>query len=172
VAPGLRVGYLLADPELIDTAVLLKQGEDFCTAGALQLVIERLIRGGVVARQETRFAAVHAAKMAAMAAGLERELAGLPVRWTRPRGGLFVWLELTGTQGHIDSDAILERAIGNGVAFIPGRYFYPDELADEDGQPHATPAPTHTLRLNFSYPPLADIPRGVAALGRTLRECL
>ncbi len=95
VAPGLRVGYLLADPELIDTAVLLKQGEDFCTAGALQLVIERLIRGGVVARQEARFAAVHAAKMAAMAAGLERELDGLPVRWTRPRGGLFLWLELS-----------------------------------------------------------------------------
>ena len=170
VAPGLRVGYLLADPELIDTAVLLKQGEDFCTAGALQLVIERLIRGGVVARQEARFAAVHATKMAAMAAGLERELQGLPVHWTRPRGGLFVWLELSGAG--VDSDAILERAIGNGVAFIPGRYFYPDELAGEDGQPHPSPAPTHTLRLNFSYPPLADIPRGVAALGRTLREFL
>ena len=58
------------------------------------------------------------------------------------------------------------------MAFIPGRAFYPPEMALVDGQPALTRPPAHTLRLNFSYPPLADIPRGVAALAAALREAL
>jgi 2-aminoadipate transaminase len=169
VAPGLRVGYLLAPSALIDAAVLLKQGEDFCTSGLLQLAIASLIQDGTVARQETRFAAVHAAKLGAMQAALETEMAGLPVRWIRPRGGLFLWLTLP--EG-MDSEKLLERAIAHRVAFIPGRAFYPPEKAGPDGVPARTPPAVHTLRLNFSYPPLADIPRGIAALASALREML
>ncbi len=169
VAPGLRLGYLVAEPELIDACVLLKQGEDFCTSGIAQLVIERLIRNGTIARQETTLAAIQGAKLAAMAGALEREMRGLPVRWTRPQGGLFIWLVLPASA---DSERILERAIERRVAFIPGPYFYPDECAGEDGRPAPLPAPRHTLRLNFSYPPLADIPLGVAALAQVFREML
>jgi 2-aminoadipate transaminase len=169
VAPGLRVGYLLAPAALIDQLVLLKQGEDFCTSGLLQLAIATLIQDGTVERQERRFAQVHGEKLAAMQTALERELAGLPVRWVRPRGGLFVWLTLP--EG-VDAERVLERAIEEKVAFIPGRAFYPPEMALDDGQPALTMPPAHTLRLNFSYPPLADIPRGVAALGRALRPLL
>jgi 2-aminoadipate transaminase len=104
-----------------------------------------------------------------MQAALERELAGLPVGWVRPRGGLFVWLTLPES---VDAERVLERAIEEKVAFIPGRAFYPPERALDDGQPALAMPPAHTLRLNFSYPPLADIPRGVAALGAALRPLL
>jgi DNA-binding transcriptional MocR family regulator len=169
VAPGLRVGYLVAPPALLDVAVLLKQGEDFCTSGLLQLAISELIQNGTVARQEQRFAAVHGEKLAAMQAALERELAGLPVRWLRPRGGLFVWLALPESA---DSERILERAIAHRVAFIPSRAFYPPEVVGADGRPAPAAAPANFLRLNFSYPPLLDIPRGVASLAAALREAL
>jgi 2-aminoadipate transaminase len=169
VAPGLRIGYLAAEPPLIDACVLLKQGEDFCTSGLGQLVVERLIRGGTIARQEAVLAEIQGAKLTAMLAALETEMRGLPVRWTRPSGGLFVWLTLP--EGS-DTDRILERSIERGVAFIPGPYFYPDERAEEDGRPRPLAAPRHTLRLNFTYPPAKDIPRGVAVLAQVFREML
>jgi 2-aminoadipate transaminase len=104
-----------------------------------------------------------------MLGALEREMHGLAVTWTRPQGGLFVWMVLP---SGADSEAILTRAVAEGVAFIPGPYFYPDECAGEDGSPQQMVAPRHTLRLNFSYPAATDIPRGVKALASVLRDVL
>jgi 2-aminoadipate transaminase len=169
VAPGLRIGYLVAEPALIDTCVLLKQGEDFCSSGWVQLTIERLIQNGTIARQEGVLAEIQGRKLRAMLGALDTEMRGLPVTWTRPSGGLFVWVNLP--QG-ADADRILERAIERRVAFIPGQYFYPDECAGEDGRPQPLAAPANALRLNFSYPPTADIPPGIQALAGVLREML
>jgi 2-aminoadipate transaminase len=168
IAPGLRIGYLVGPPGLIDSCVMLKQGEDFCTSGLIQLITERLIRDGEVARTVARLREVQGQKLAAMLAALERELGGLHgVQWTRPLGGLFVWLTLAAGS---DTDALLERAIAEKVAFIPGRYFYPGECAGPDGVPVAAPAPRHELRLNFSDPPLDRIAAGIATLARLIRE--
>jgi 2-aminoadipate transaminase len=169
VAPGLRAGYVLAEPALIDSLTLLKQGEDFCSPGVSQIVIERLIRNGTLARQESTLAKVHGAKRDAMLAALEEEMRGLPVHWTRPSGGLFLWLTLP--EG-ADADRILERAIERQIAFIPGRHFYPDEETGADGRPRLVEPPGHTLRLNFSYPPLDQIRRGITVLAGVLREML
>jgi 2-aminoadipate transaminase len=170
VAPGLRLGFLVADPDLIDACVRLKQGEDFCTSGLVQLIIEHLIQTGGVEKSIARMRAVQAPKLAAMLEALEAELGGIEgIRWTEPSGGLFVWLTLP---ERIDTDALLESCMARKVAFIPGRYFYPDECAHADGSAAPHPSPRHQLRLNFTDPPLDAIPRGVSALAEALRAML
>lgn len=168
IAPGLRVGFLVADPDIITTCALLKQGADFCTSGLTQLIVDRLLRGGVVRRSVARMREVQAPRLAAMLAALDRELADIEgVHVTRPQGGLFVWVTLPEA---FDTDELLRRGMENKVAFIPGRYFYPPERAGDHGRPETLAAPTHELRLNFSDPTEAAIDRGIATLARLVRE--
>ncbi|AVZ80509.1 hypothetical protein C3497_14540 [Zoogloeaceae bacteirum Par-f-2] len=79
------------------------------------------------------------------------------VRWSRPRGGMFVWLTLP---AGVDAGELLPRAIARNVAFVPGAAFY------------AGPAAANTLRLAFVTVPLARIEQGVAILGQLFAEAL
>jgi len=78
-------------------------------------------------------------------------------RWTRPQGGLFTWVTLPET---VSTTRLLERAVQQKVAFIPGTPFYTDGGGD------------HSMRLNFSNASFAQIDEGIARLGRTLKEAL
>jgi 2-aminoadipate transaminase len=91
-----------------------------------------------------------------MLAALER-VQGVPMRWTRPAGGMFVWVMLPPA---LDAEALLPRCMERGVVYVPGRPFHPG------GGGHAT------LRLNFVSSKPAAIDRGVDVLGDVLREGL
>lgn len=137
LAPSLRLGYLVAPPELYPKLLQAKQAADLHTPGLNQRIAHEVVASGLL---ETHLPAVRAqyrAQRDALDDALNRELRGT-ADWQRPSGGMFFWLTL---REPIDTLALLPKAVEQGVAFVPGAAFYPDI----DGQP----APLDTLRLSF-----------------------
>ncbi|HTY99556.1 MAG TPA: PLP-dependent aminotransferase family protein [Rhodocyclaceae bacterium] len=157
LAPGLRLGFLAASPDLVPHLVRLKQAADLHSSRISQwYVLERLQDPGR-RRRLAEVAAFYRRKRDVFAAALERHFADL-AQWQQPPGGLFFWLTLR--QG-IDTRRLLPAAIERGVAFMPGEPFFPD-------RPQACGA----LRLNFSHAGDEQIERGLAVLADLARESL
>jgi 2-aminoadipate transaminase len=156
LAPGLRLGWIIAPKEVVARLALVKQGADLHTSTFAQMVAYEIARGGFldahVRHLRTAYRARRDAMLAAMAASFPPE-----VHWTQPRGGLFIWVTLPAS---LDATSLLEGALRAKVAFVPGLPFYPDE-----GDPR-------TLRLNFSFAPPTVIADGIARLGRVLCEAV
>ncbi|MEH6831363.1 MAG: PLP-dependent aminotransferase family protein [Sulfitobacter sp.] len=152
LAPGLRVGWVCGAEEVITQLVLLKQAADLHSSTINQMAIATVAN--------TQFDS-HVAKIkAAYSVRRDRMLAALSahmpegVTWTRPEGGMFIWLELP---KHIKSADLLAQSLkSERVAFVPGHAFF----ADGSG--------TNTLRLSFSRTDEATIDEGIARLGRLI----
>lgn len=136
MAPGLRVAWLVAPPEVHAMAVRAKQAADLHTGTLVQVIAHALLAQGLLEARLPRLRAHYQAQRDALHAALERTLAGR-ARWRLPPGGMFLWLTL---EGGIDATALLREAVGRGVAFVPGAPFF----ADGGGE--------HTLRLSYSMP--------------------
>jgi len=154
VVPGLRLGWVAAPLPVIRRLVLIKQASDLHSASLSQMVMHEVV-------QETLPKALgpirraYRARRDAMLVALAAEMPP-GVAWTRPQGGMFIWLTLP--EG-IDAAALLQRAIAEArIAFVPGRAF------------HADGSGANTLRLNFSLADAARITDGVARLGALLRR--
>src|SRR5262245_15915438 len=148
LAPGLRVGWIAAPKALVRRLVLIKQASDLNSATINQMVMHRLAEAAFdaqVARTRTHYCR----RRDWLLAALQRHMpAG--VSWTRPRGGLFVWVTLP--EG-IDANALLQRSLKEArVAFVPGGAFF------HDGRGR------NTLRLSYSLPGEAEIDGGIAQL--------
>jgi DNA-binding transcriptional MocR family regulator len=152
LSPGLRVGWIVASRALIRRLVLIKQASDLNSATINQMVIHRLAEA-VFDAQVERARAHYRCRRDWLLTALERYMpAG--VHWTRPDGGLFVWLTLP--EGH-DAADLLQRSLREArVAFVPGGAFFHDERGRS------------TLRLSFSLPGEAEFDRGIAALARLI----
>jgi DNA-binding transcriptional MocR family regulator len=149
LAPGLRLGYLAASPDLVSLLTRLKQAADLHSSRLSQWLVLEQLQGP---RHAERLAAVVAAyrrKRDVFAAGLRRHFSGL-ARWELPPGGLFFWLRLSRL---LDTRELLPQAIARGVAFMPGEFFFPDR-----------PQASGTLRLNFSHATEPQVERGLAIL--------
>ena len=153
VAPGLRLGYLTASPDLFPLLVQLKQAADLHTNRLSQwMVLQYLNDPGRAGRME-EVAALYRRKRDAFADALTRHLGNL-ASWSLPPGGLFFWLTLAeGT----DVEALLKQAVERGVLFTPGSHF----LAEGGASP--------TIRLNFSLAEPEAAERGLAVLAELLR---
>ena len=146
VAPGLRVGWVCAPRALIAKLTLINQASALHVSSINQMAMLSLVEGaldGLV----TKARAHYRRKRDAMLGALARHMGGLT--WTKPEGGLFVWLTLP--EG-VDAAALLPRAIAQGVAFVPGRAFHPDGGG------------ANTLRLSYSLPDPQRIEEGVRRL--------
>jgi 2-aminoadipate transaminase len=121
LAPGVRVAWTVAAPELIRAMVLMRQGEDLCTSTVTQALVAEYCVRGLLEEHLCLIVATYARKSRAMQAALERHLPPGAARWHRPQGGFFFWLELASGS----SRELFERAVAAGVAFVPGRAFYP-----------------------------------------------
>lgn len=158
LAPGLRVGWIAAPRALHDRLVMLKQGLDLHTGSLAQAVAFYACRDGLLDRHIPRLRAVYGERRDAMLAALERSMpAG--VQWTRPTGGMFLWLTLAAGN---DAQALLARALERKVAFVPGQPFHPSGGG------------ANTMRLNFSHSTPAQLVEGVGRLAEVLRanaEC-
>jgi len=156
LSPGLRVGWLIAPPELLAKATMCKQFSDAHTSTFAQATAAQYLRAGRMPATLAHVRAVYAERAQAMGDALRSEL-GAAVDFVQPRGGLFVWARLTGAGGAVaDGNVLAKRAIDKGVAFVPGAPFF---------CAHPDPA---TLRLSFATADVAKIREGVARLGQAV----
>ena len=156
LSPGLRLGWLIAPPELRARATMCKQFSDAHTSTFAQATAAQYLKAGRMPATLAQVRAVYAERAQAMGDALRAEL-GAVVDFVQPQGGLFVWARLTGAGGALaDGNLLAQRAIAKGVAFVPGTPFF---CADPD------PA---TLRLSFATADVAKIREGVARLAQAL----
>ena len=157
LAPGLRLGYVIAPPALYPKLLQAKQAADLHTAGFNQRVVAEVIKDGFLDRHVPTIRARYHAQRDAMLAALARELGPTGAEWTRPVGGMFVWVRLP--EG-LNAQALLPAAVDAGMAFVPGAPFY----ASEPDQ--------RTLRLSFVTSTPEQIDAGMAALRQVVRAAL
>jgi 2-aminoadipate transaminase len=156
LAPGLRVGWIVAPEPVIAKLVQLKQGADLHSSTFAQMVAYEAARGGFLDRHVRLIRRVYGERRDAMLEALARHFPP-QVRWTRPQGGLFLWVTLP--KG-LDSARLLEEALAQKVAFVPGRPF------------SAAGGGVSNFRLNFSYCTPERIEEGILRLGRLLERRL
>lgn len=154
LAPGLRLGYVIAPPQIAPKLLQAKQAADLHSPSFNQRVVAEVIRDGFLDRHVPTIRALYKAQRDAMLAALTREMAGLDVAWNTPVGGMFLWARLPAGK---DAIALLPKAVDQGVAFVPGAAFYADA------------ADPRTLRLSFVTASEQQIATGVAALASVIR---
>lgn len=152
LAPGFRVGWMVAPAPLVDRVEVAKQTADLASGSLDQRIACEAMRRGVVTRLVPRLRSAYRARRDALMAALEARLAGR-LSWTVPRGGFFVWATLP--EGEHD-DALLERALDERLIFVSGSAFFVDGTGHD------------TIRLAFSAAPEAQIDEGVARLARAM----
>ena len=157
LAPGLRLGYLIAPKTLYPKLLQAKQAADLHTPSFNQRVVAEVLKDGFIDRHVPTIRALYKKQCEAMLAALDREMAGLGLTWNRPAGGMFLWVQLPPGMKAIP---LLDKAVKKGVAFVPGSAFYA-QGADES-----------TVRLSFVTATVDQINTGMVALAAAIRESL
>lgn len=157
LCPGLRIAWAAASEEIIRQFVTAKQGMDLCCPAFTQAMAAEYCAQGHIYARIPQIVALYRRKRDAMLAALAREMPP-GVTWTRPQGGVFLWVRLP--EG-MDSEALLPAAVEEaGVAYVVGTGFH----ADGGGR--------NAMRLNFSFPSEAEIEEGIRRLGQLVRKNL
>jgi 2-aminoadipate transaminase len=155
LAPGLRLGFVIAPKDVFPKLLQAKQAADLHSPGFNQRMVAEVMKDGFLDRHVPTIRALYKGQCQAMLAALTTEMAGLEVSWNTPDGGMFLWLRLP--QG-MDAVSLLPHAVDKGVAFVPGAAFYADA------------ADPRTLRLSFVTASAEQITIGVKALAQAVRE--
>jgi 2-aminoadipate transaminase len=156
LAPGLRTAFMLGPEDILAKVEIAKQSANLCGSGLDQRLVLACLRDGLVERQKARIRPYYASKCQTMLDALAAEM---PARthWTRPTGGLFVWLTLP--EG-LRSEELLEPAVEEGVAYVAGTPFFVDGTGPG------------TMRLTFAKETGENIVEGVRRLARVVRRAL
>ena len=152
--PGFRIGWIIADQAIIDKFVVGKQAADLCTPPFVQKISARYLSKGYFEENLKKTIAMYKEKKALMMKYFDEQMPE-GVSWTKPEGGLFLFMYLP--EG-MDAAKLFERAIKNNVAFVTGDVFH----CDGSGK--------NTLRINFSYSSKDQICEGVKRLAKAIRE--
>lgn len=156
LAPGLRLGWVVAPPEVIGKLVQAKQGADLHTATFNQVVAHEVSRGGFLGRHIRLIREVYGKRRDLMLAAMDRHFPP-EVDWTHPQGGLFLWGTLP---SYMDAKDLLKTCLDKKVAFVPGEPFHP------------TGGGKNTMRINFSNATHDEIQTGIQRLGEAIGEKL
>jgi 2-aminoadipate transaminase len=154
LAPGLRTAFILGPEDLLAKIEIAKQSANLCGSSLDQRIILACLRAGLIEEQKARIRPYYRAKRDVMLAALDREMPK-GVTWTRPQGGLFVWVSLP--EG-LDAESLLEAAVAEGVAYVAGAPFF----VDGGGE--------NTMRLTFAREDAPTIEEGVRRLARAVRS--
>ncbi|WP_210543877.1 PLP-dependent aminotransferase family protein [Rhodoferax sp. PAMC 29310] len=159
LAPGLRLGFLVAPKAIYPKLLQAKQAADLHTPGFNQRLIVEVMKGGFLDRHVPTIRALYKSQRDAMLDALARDFpAGSPdtsLTWNTPAGGMFLWARLPEGMNAVD---LLPFAVEQNVAFVPGAPFYAD---------HGDP---RTLRFSFVTPSVDEIHQGVASLAVALKN--
>src|SRR5258708_5096030 len=151
--PGLRVGWIIAPSTVIERLRLVKQSSDLHTGHLAQAILAEYLRRGHLDRHVERSRKAYSGRLAALEQALTHHMPP-GTKWTRPEGGMCVWVELP---PGFDSNELLIHTRERGVVFAPGRFFY-----FQNPQPN-------TLRLGFAGVAEREIAKGIATLADVLR---
>ncbi len=154
LAPGLRLGFIVAPKVMYPKLLQAKQAADLHSPGFNQRMIAEVMKDGFLDRHIPTIRALYKAQRDAMLAALTKDMPS-DVTWNTPVGGMFLWARLP--EG-MNAQELLPIAVDKGVAFVPGAAFYND---------HADP---RTMRLSFVTPNVDEIRTGVAALAAAIQE--
>jgi 2-aminoadipate transaminase len=156
LAPGLRLAWVIAPPEVIRKLVMTKQAADLHTASFNQFVAYEVAKGGFLDEHVKLIRATYKERRDTMFEMME-EMFPPEVTWSKPQGGMFLWGVLP---EEMDAADVLKRAIERKVAFVPGEAFHPKGGGK------------NTMRINFSYSSPDTIREGITRLGTTLKELI
>ncbi|MBP2666888.1 MAG: putative transcriptional regulator, GntR family [Firmicutes bacterium] len=152
--PGMRIGWLIAEPDIIEKYVLIKQGADLCTSLRSQMEVDMFMERYDFEENLCKLTNLYRKRRDAMVGALE-EMMPAGVKFTRPQGGLFLWVELP---KHIPAVELLRECLKRDVAFVPGDAFFPNGGVK------------NTLRLNYSNMPEDRIHEGIRRLAGVIRQ--
>ncbi len=156
LAPGIRLAWVVATPEIIQKLVMAKQGADLHTSTFNQIVAFEVSRKGFIDEHIKKINSVYRERRDIMLEELEKHMPE-GVKWTKPQGGLFLWASLP---DKCNSQELLMNAVARKVAFVPGGSFFPNG----GGQ--------NTMRLNFSNAKPEMIRIGIKRLAETIKESI
>jgi 2-aminoadipate transaminase len=154
--PGMRMGWIVTDCECLEKFILLKQSVDLCTPSFNQLILAEYIRRGKMKESIARSVECYKPKLETMLRALKEHMPE-GVAWSEPTGGMFIWLTLP---ERIDTKEIFMTAIEHNVAYVIGRPFHCDRSGG------------NTLRLNYSFPAVEEIDKGIQHLAQAIRQVL
>ncbi|BBG24612.1 aminotransferase-like domain-containing protein [Sulfuracidifex tepidarius] len=154
LSPGLRLGWVVAETDVIKEMEIYKQNVDLHTPTLSQYIAREAIKRGVIMNNLPKVKNTYIEKRNVMLQAIEENFPK-EAKWSRPVGGMFVFAWLP--KG-IDTTKMLEKSMANGVAYVPGSSFY----YDYSGK--------NTMRLNFSYPSKEQLRRGIETLGKVIKE--
>jgi len=154
IAPALRLGWISAPREVIKVVEKLKQAADLHSSGYDQQLVLSFLQSGALGPHLEQIRKAYGERLDAMSAALTHNLSDR-LRFTRPRGGMFIWATLTSNESTLE---LFRAAIAEGVAFVPGEAFYVNGESD------------NSMRLNFSNSSTAVIEEGVRRLATLIND--
>lgn len=154
--PGMRMGWIVADKAIIDKVIMLKQSVDLCTPSFTQLILAEYIKRGRMKQSIEKAIECYKPKLSAMLNALNKFMSE-EVKWSKPTGGMFLWLKLPQV---IDTKDIFMTAIEHNVAYVIGRPFHCDRSGG------------NTMRLNYSFPSVEQIEKGIQRLSEAIKAVL
>jgi 2-aminoadipate transaminase len=154
LCPGLRLAWIMAPVEWMDRMVVAKQAMDLCSPTFTQLMVAEYLRRGLLHKQVENIRQLYGMKLEVMLKAL-REYMPKGVRWSKPQGGLFLWVTLP---KYMSANELFKKAIENKVAYVVGSAFH----CNGKGQ--------NTMRINFSYSTEEQIEEGIKRLARVIKE--
>jgi len=155
LAPGIRLGWIVAPQPIMRRFVQAKQGTDLHTGTFVQMIANDICQRGILRQHVKRLRKVYGERRDVMLASMERYWPE-EARWTHPQGGLFLWARVPAS---IDTAEFLKKAVAEKVAYVPGFAFYP---SGDDGH--------NAMRLNFSNATPEKIEEGIRRLGVALKK--
>jgi len=154
LAPGFRIGWIIASKVILDKLIQGKQAADLCTNVFSQYIAYDYIKGGYLDKHVERIKELYKRKRDVMLEALKKYFPS-EVKWTIPKGGMFIWITLPKS---IDTRLMFQKAIAKKVAYVVGEAFYP-----EGGD-------YNSMRLNFSYSEDELIKEGIKRLAEVIQD--
>lgn len=157
IAPGLRLGWIIAAPEMINALATAKQGSDLCTSGLSQQITLEAINTGLMEKILPNILTTYKSRRDALCAAMETYLTPY-FTWEKPVGGMFVWA--VAKDPRLNTDTLLEYALDHGVCVTPSSVF------DPNGEYRKA------IRINFTHNPPETLEQGIKRLAKAMKKMM